>query len=247
MGCPVVLFIPNLIGYARIALGVAAFGFVDNPLVFCALYFTSQGLDALDGVCARACGQTSRFGAVLDMVTDRFCTSLLLMVVGHQTAPQGGMPVAAALVALDFISHWFSMYADTLLGGTSHKDMSKAGTPWILQLYYKQIVLFVVCSLNEFFLLSAYAAAFGGIVALPSLGDAKLDGALQSLAGRAIPSLLPESGAPDTALARAFGWVLVVSFPVFVFKQLTSVVQLWWAAGRVAASDAAARARVKSD
>ncbi len=140
-----------------------------------------------------------------------------------------------------------SLRSDTLLGGTSHKDMSKAGTPWILQLYYKQIVLFVVCSLNEFFLLSAYAAAFGGIVALPSLGDAKLDGALQSLAGRAIPSLLPESGAPDTALARAFGWVLVVSFPVFVFKQLTSVVQLWWAAGRVAASDAAARARVKSD
>ena len=58
MGCPVVLFIPNLIGYVRIALGVAAFGFVDNPLVFCSLYFTSQGLDALDGVCARACGQS---------------------------------------------------------------------------------------------------------------------------------------------------------------------------------------------
>jgi len=53
----------------------------------------------------------SRFGAVLDMVTDRFCTSLLLMVVGHLTEAQGGMPVAAALVALDFISHWYAMYA----------------------------------------------------------------------------------------------------------------------------------------
>jgi len=45
------------------------------------------------------------------MVTDRFCTSLLLMVVGHLTEAQGGMPVAAALVALDFISHWYAMYA----------------------------------------------------------------------------------------------------------------------------------------
>ncbi len=71
MGCPVVLFIPNLIGYARIALDVAAFGFVDNPLVFCALYFTSQGLDALDGVCARACGQSEAYGGVAQLASGR--------------------------------------------------------------------------------------------------------------------------------------------------------------------------------
>lgn len=45
------------------------------------------------------------------MVTDRFCTSLLLMVVGQLFEEQNGMPIAAALVALDFISHWYAMYA----------------------------------------------------------------------------------------------------------------------------------------
>jgi phosphatidylserine synthase len=58
MAIPVVLYVPNLIGYTRIILGVAAFAFVRNPLVFIALYFTSQGLDAVDGVCARACNQS---------------------------------------------------------------------------------------------------------------------------------------------------------------------------------------------
>jgi len=58
MGVPVVLFIPNLIGYTRILLGVAAFGFVRSPWVFVGLYMTSQGLDAVDGVCARACKQS---------------------------------------------------------------------------------------------------------------------------------------------------------------------------------------------
>jgi CDP-diacylglycerol--inositol 3-phosphatidyltransferase len=40
--------------------------------VYCTLlYGVSCLLDAVDGQAARALGQTSKFGAVLDMVTDR--------------------------------------------------------------------------------------------------------------------------------------------------------------------------------
>lgn len=60
MTVPVVLYVPNLIGYTRIILGIAAFAFVRSPMVFIALYFTSQGLDAVDGVCARMCNQSER-------------------------------------------------------------------------------------------------------------------------------------------------------------------------------------------
>jgi phosphatidylglycerophosphate synthase len=41
------------------------------------LYGVSCLLDAIDGHAARMLGQTSRFGAVLDMITDRYINLLL--------------------------------------------------------------------------------------------------------------------------------------------------------------------------
>ena len=77
------LYLPNLIGYARVVtiLGAAACG-TDAALTtpFFLLYAVSYLLDAFDGPAARYLGQTSRFGAVLDMVTDRVSTALLLGV-----------------------------------------------------------------------------------------------------------------------------------------------------------------------
>ena len=69
MRVPVWLFAPNLIGYARVALLVAAVLVSTSPArtdAFFALYFLSYALDAVDGPVARALGQTTRFGAVLD-------------------------------------------------------------------------------------------------------------------------------------------------------------------------------------
>lgn len=43
-----------------------------HPKYCTLLYGVSCLLDAVDGQAARALGQTSKFGAVLDMVTDRY-------------------------------------------------------------------------------------------------------------------------------------------------------------------------------
>ena len=50
-----------------------------HPRTCCLLYTISCLLDALDGFAARRFGQSTRFGAVLDMVTDR-CTTACLLV-----------------------------------------------------------------------------------------------------------------------------------------------------------------------
>jgi CDP-diacylglycerol--inositol 3-phosphatidyltransferase len=42
------------------------------PKICTALYAVSSFLDVADGQAARRLGQTSKFGAVLDMVTDRY-------------------------------------------------------------------------------------------------------------------------------------------------------------------------------
>ena len=47
-----------------------------HPKYCTVLYCISSLLDAVDGQAARALGQSSKFGAVLDMVTDR-CATLL--------------------------------------------------------------------------------------------------------------------------------------------------------------------------
>lgn len=48
---------------------------------YCTLaYVISCLLDAVDGQAARALGQTSKFGAVLDMVTDRYVVDFVVAV-----------------------------------------------------------------------------------------------------------------------------------------------------------------------
>ena len=108
---PVWLFVPNLIGYVRIVSGLAALVFATDAARwpwFVALYTFSYALDAVDGVAARALKQTSRFGAVLDMVTDRCCTAALLAVLAH--AYPAAAHVFLVLLVLDIGSHWAQMY-----------------------------------------------------------------------------------------------------------------------------------------
>ena len=47
-------------------------------------YCVSQLLDAVDGHAARYLGQASKFGAVLDMVTDRYVRTPSVPSFGHR-------------------------------------------------------------------------------------------------------------------------------------------------------------------
>ncbi len=68
----VAIYVPNLIGYLRIAFALYAFAIAfSRPLHCIVFYFLSFVCDELDGRFARMLNQTSTLGAVLDMVTDR--------------------------------------------------------------------------------------------------------------------------------------------------------------------------------
>lgn len=63
---------PHHQGYTRILLAGISLHFMSYHPKYCMFaYCISCLLDAFDGQAARALGQTSKFGAVLDMVTDR--------------------------------------------------------------------------------------------------------------------------------------------------------------------------------
>ena len=106
-----------------------------HPRTCSILYSVSCLLDALDGYAARYFEQSTRFGAVLDMVTDR-CTTACLLVFLSSAWPRWAL-LFQGLISLDLASHYIHMYATLVMGGTesSHKDVDKSRS-WILNLYY---------------------------------------------------------------------------------------------------------------
>jgi len=142
----VFLFVPNLIGeftsdyfchghpnyrrfhtgYTRVIMAGLSLHYMSYHPVYCTLlYGVSCLLDAVDGQAARALGQTSKFGAVLDMVTDRCvcyrllaqrwsevirrCTTSCLLCYLSSAYPAYSI-VFQFLIALDFSSHYMHMY-----------------------------------------------------------------------------------------------------------------------------------------
>ena len=73
----VLLYVPNLIGYARIILLLLSLRtMLTDPYTTAALYMLSALLDAFDGMAARKLNQCTKFGAMLGTLTtpdDSFC------------------------------------------------------------------------------------------------------------------------------------------------------------------------------
>jgi CDP-diacylglycerol--inositol 3-phosphatidyltransferase len=154
------LWWPNIVGYSRVVLAFAAYGFAAArwDVCFFCLYLGSQFLDVVDGALARRLHQCSTFGAVLDMVIDRTSNACMCILIASVAAHL--TPLLCALSTLDVASHWFAVVATSVQRGRSHKKMS---THWLLQLYYRPAVLFAVVLGNEsWFVLSYLAEANAG-------------------------------------------------------------------------------------
>lgn len=123
-------------GYSRIVLAIASLYYMPlHPRTCSLLYSISCLLDALDGVAARRFEQSTQFGAVLDMVTDR-CTTSCLLVFLSIAFPRWTI-VFQGLISLDLASHYVHMFATLTMGGSgqSHKKVSESRSK-LLHLYY---------------------------------------------------------------------------------------------------------------
>ena len=99
----------HCLGYSRVVLAGASLYFMPYHPNYCAiLYSLSCLLDALDGWAARRFNQATKFGAVLDMVTDRCTTSCLLVFLS--AAYTNYAVLFQVLISLDLASHYMHMY-----------------------------------------------------------------------------------------------------------------------------------------
>ncbi|TQS38371.1 hypothetical protein Golomagni_01124 [Golovinomyces magnicellulatus] len=240
------LFWPNIIGYMRIVLAFASLYYMPlHPRTCSGLYSVSCLLDALDGYAARYFEESTRFGAVLDMVTDR-CTTACLLVFLSSAWPRWAL-LFQGLISLDLASHYIHMYATLIMGGseTSHKSVERSRS-WILNLYYtNKTVLFLFCALNETFFIALYLLSFSSPYLSPSLLQSTNGaGSLSVESAKSFLFANPHSAAA-LEMARAnkmdsfVPWVIAgISFPVMLAKQIINVVQLakasiWLAQGDV--------------
>ncbi|EMC92291.1 hypothetical protein BAUCODRAFT_38322 [Baudoinia panamericana UAMH 10762] len=249
------LFVPNLIGYIRVVLCIASLYFMPlHPRRCSFLYSVSCLLDAVDGIAARQFQQSTRFGAVLDMVTDR-CTTTCLLVFLATAKPAYSM-IFQGLISLDLASHYMHMYATLAMGGQgqSHKNVS-ADRSWIMNTYYtNKTVLFTCCAGNELFFIALYLLCFSSPkitpALLPPVGGSPVTPA------NPVPSLLFPSpfsaGAMEMARANKMDstvpWILTAaSLPIMLVKQWINVLQLVKASQWLAEGDRRDRVSVLSE
>ncbi|KAL3481975.1 CDP-alcohol phosphatidyltransferase-domain-containing protein [Aspergillus californicus] len=250
------LFAPNIIGYVRVVLAIASLYYMPlHPRTCSILYSVSCLLDALDGYAARYFNQSTTFGAVLDMVTDR-CTTACLLVFLSSAWPRWAL-IFQSLIALDMASHYMHMYATLSMGGSnqSHKKIDSSRS-WVLYLYYNsRTVLFICCAANELFFIGLYLLSFSS----PTLSSSLLQPPQGVTVGGTPPPPASTSAfaSPWSAgaleLARAnkidsfWPWAITaVSFPIMAFKQFVNVVQLVKASNWLVEGDLTSRRKARS-
>ncbi|XP_074414287.1 CDP-diacylglycerol--inositol 3-phosphatidyltransferase-like [Zonotrichia albicollis] len=156
----VFLFVPNLIGYARILLAAISFWLMPTrPGPAAACYGLAGLLDAVDGHAARMLGQGSRLGAMLDMLTDRLSSLCLLLNLALLYPHWAGLFQLS--MALDVASHWLHMHCSTLQGASSHKNVGGEGHPLLRRYYQSRPLLFLLCAGNEGFHCCLYLLYWG--------------------------------------------------------------------------------------
>mmetsp|Transcript_21048 Transcript_21048/g.47478 ORF Transcript_21048/g.47478 Transcript_21048/m.47478 type:complete len:223 (+) Transcript_21048:219-887(+) len=219
----VMLYIPNLIGYARIAAMLVSFylAFGCTSPTDCDVnradyktavlfYMMNFAGDLVDGYAARALDQCSKYGGVLDMVTDRTSTAGLCALLAT-LYPREAL-VFTALMVLDIFSHWFHVVGAEM-AHTHHKQHQ---TSFFLKWYYGCYPLFAYCCVSqELYYLSRWILRY----ATPA------------------PVLV---GGVDLAMLATF-----VFLPGCCMKQVVNVAQFWNAAGNIADLDQATRKHKK--
>jgi len=191
---------------------------------YCTLaYGISCLLDAFDGAAARALGQTSKFGAVLDMVTDRCTTSCLLCYLA--SAYPDYAIAFQFLIALDFSSHYMHMVSSLETGSSSHKKVDSDVSRILARYYTDSRVLFAFCFGNELFFVALYLMKW-----------------VESSIG-----LESYSGHPSLNHLTYPQLLAILTFPIFFLKNVINVVQLWKASKILVGVDLADRAKVREE
>jgi phosphatidylglycerophosphate synthase len=151
---PIVLYVPNLLGYARI---VSAFlglycSCINQPVTAVIVWICSSLLDLIDGIVARVLHQTSKFGIVLDIFADNILRTSVWMATSNAAyhyyhsadySNDASSSYNSALVVmvscLIICIEWITMVSTQVFAATNHGTHWKEARdqdPYIIQVFF---------------------------------------------------------------------------------------------------------------
>lgn len=129
---PVALYIPNLLGYARIFSALVGLHISSShPVLAIWVWLGSASLDLVDGILARKLNQCSQLGIYLDIVADivlRTCCWLAALVAGSSQQMKFAV---CAIISIE----WFTMVSTQLHAAQSHTHWKsqRDNDPWLVR------------------------------------------------------------------------------------------------------------------
>lgn len=156
MNASVILYKPNLIGYARLVLLFIAMFCSETP--FIVLYLASVSLDYFDGMVAREFGEESKLGACLDMITDRISTTVLCIKIIAKKPYY--IKRCMIYIFVDLLSH-FLQFTSMIYVGVYHKSFEDNR---LLKIYYDPYVLKMMCVGSEAYFAALYYTKKSSVV-----------------------------------------------------------------------------------
>lgn len=175
---PVLLYVPNLLGYARIILAFVGLHYsFGRPVTAVVTWVASACLDLLDGILAKVLCQTSQFGVFLDICADNVLRTAVWLAVTNtangaassSSEEKGLLPHSSVVscVALFIIClEWTTMvstqvHAAAGSSNSEHWKEARERDPWIVRVFFRNNFRNVLGSLGIYGLFSANLFAYG--------------------------------------------------------------------------------------
>jgi phosphatidylglycerophosphate synthase len=155
---PVVLYVPNVLCYARIVLAFVGLQFASTrPGTAVTIWIVSATLDLFDGPLARLLNQTSSFGVLLDIAADNILRTCVWVAVA--SANPSYLALSCFVVCLE----WTTMVATQVHASshTTHWKKARQNDPWFVQSFFVDNFRNPLGALGIFGLFAANLFAFG--------------------------------------------------------------------------------------
>jgi hypothetical protein len=152
---PILLYIPNLIGYLRIICAFIGLYFanIHQPQIAVVIWIFSSTLDLFDGIIARMLHQTSKFGIILDIIADNVLRTTVWLAVSNtafyhniiqkevsSTSSQFNlnqiiMILSCCIICIEWITMVATQVHSTSTNGLHWKE-ARQHDPWIVQQFF---------------------------------------------------------------------------------------------------------------
>lgn len=129
MPLPIPLYIPNLLGYARIILAFVGLHLSDTqPGAALVTWIFSATLDLFDGILARRLDQCSSLGVLIDIAADNILRTTVWVAVAEESS-------YGLLVSIVISLEWITMICTQLHATQSgtHWKTQRENDPWLLK------------------------------------------------------------------------------------------------------------------